>query len=181
MDLMSVVRACCKKESNAWVNFFPPFLEIGRRSLRTFRLSQEEQEDILSQVLVKLYGGGLERFHGSSTGELVSYLKTIVRNESLTFIKQKSRNITVPEGVGEIPDRGQKPPETQFADKECLQILEEMISNLTVPEKELYLMKYRGLTEREISEQTGSPPGTVASRIKRLLDKLRANMREKGC
>jgi DNA-directed RNA polymerase specialized sigma24 family protein len=42
-------------------------------------------------------------------------------------------------------------------------------------------MKARGMKEREIAEQTGRPPGTVASQIARLLVRLRAALRERGC
>ena len=55
------------------------------------------------------------------------------------------------------------------------------IAALKREDQELYLMKARGLKEREIAEQTRRPPGTIASQIARLMERLRASLRARGC
>jgi RNA polymerase sigma factor (sigma-70 family) len=181
MDLLSLVPACCQNDPQAWELFFPSLSEISQRTLRTFRFSEADQEDILSQSLIKLINGGLLRFHGKTMGELVSYLKQIIRNEALTYLKRSSRERPDPDAGMDAPADPQSNPAISMADDECLRILDEMVQGLPVQEKELYLMKFRGLKEREIAEQTKTPPGTVAARIKRLLDKIRAYLRKEGC
>ncbi|MFQ5912361.1 MAG: RNA polymerase sigma factor [Nitrospinota bacterium] len=182
MDLLAVVHRCSRGETGAWEEFLPAFGEIGRRTLRTFRLSEADQEEILSRSLLSLYEAGLRRFHGTSMGELAVYLKRVVRNEALTYVQRRSREV-VDEKVGTT-----NPSEDALSDvpgrlveEETRRILEEIIAELPRRDKELYLMKMRGLKEREIAEQTGSPPGTIASRISRLIDQIQKRLRERGC
>ena len=58
MDLLEQARRIRNGDKGGWDQFVPAFNEIGRRSLRTFRLSPDDQNDILSQALAKLYAGG---------------------------------------------------------------------------------------------------------------------------
>jgi DNA-binding NarL/FixJ family response regulator len=55
------------------------------------------------------------------------------------------------------------------------------VARLKRQDRELFLMKARGMKEREIAEQTGRPPGTIAAQIARLLERLRSSLRDRGC
>jgi hypothetical protein len=50
-DLLDLVRRCQGGEPEAWRAFLPPLQEIGRRALRSFRLSTADSEDILADAL----------------------------------------------------------------------------------------------------------------------------------
>lgn len=133
-------------------------------------------DDVLADSLTALYTGGLARFRGETIAELVGFLKAIVRNRAIDLVKRRAR-ILDPEVAGvEALD-----PASGIADAQCLEFLRQEIEQLGREDRELYLMKARGLREREIAEQTGRPPGTVASQIARLLERLRSRLRDRGC
>ena len=179
MDLFEQVRRIRNGDKSSWDQFVPAFNEIGRRALRTFRLSQDDQNEILSQALSKLYMGGLINFHGSSVGELVLYLRRIVRNEALTFIKKQKREEPKSDIGTDVPSDHNL--ENSLADQDCLRKLEVIVQSLPFQEKELYMRVYAGLKVREIADQTGEPVGTIGARISRLKERLRASLRGHGC
>jgi RNA polymerase sigma factor (sigma-70 family) len=180
-ELLDLVKRCRGGDPDAWRAFLPPFQEIGRRALRPFRLSTADSEDILSEVLTSLYGGGLSQFRGGTVAELVGFLKTVVRNQAIDFVKDRKKLVPT-----ESPGEGhteESPLDLshEVADEECLEFLRREVVKLKREDRELYLMKARGLKEREIAEQTGRPPGTIASQIARLLERLRSSLKERGC
>ena len=108
----------------------------------------------------------------------MAFLRTIVRNRAIDVLKHRNRWIpTASPGEGAAPE----PEALGVADDECMEFLRQAVAALKREDRELYLMKARGLKEREIAEQTGRPPGTVASQIARLLERLRAGLRARGC
>lgn len=176
-----MVRRCRAGDADAWRTFLSPFEEVGRRALRSFRLPAADLEDILSETLTSLYAGGLSRFRGATVAELVGFLRAIVRNRAIDFVKERNKRVSAgypgQEQIEEVfldASRG-------IADEECVEFLRQEVGRLKREDQELYLMKARGLKEREIAEQTGRPPGTVASQIARLLERLRSALRERGC
>lgn len=180
-DLLDLVRRCRDGDPDAWRTFLPPFQEIGRRALRSFRLSSTDSDDVLSEVLTSLYAGGLSQFRGQTIAELFGFLKTVVRNRAIDFVKDRGKWVPT-----DVPGEGPTEPDpsnisTGIADEECLEFLRQEVSRLKREDRELYLMKARGLKEREIAAQTGRPPGTVASQIARLLERLRSSLKERGC
>lgn len=182
MDLLQVAERCCRGEASSWEEFLPVYADLSRRVLRTFRFSEATLEDILSKTLLKLYEGGLQQFRGSSVGELVAYLKQVIRNEALTFIRHQSREVMDPEAGINIPsDNPAAMPMDVIADEECLKILEHIVSLLPKRERELFLMKSRGMKEREIATQVGSPSGTIASWISRMIKQIQEELQEHNC
>jgi len=180
-DLLDLVRRCRDGDPNAWRAFLPLFQEIGSRALRSFRFSSTDSDDVLSEVLTSLYAGGLSRFRGQTLAEFFGFLKAVVRNRAIDFVKERGRWVpTDSPGEGSTEDSSANSL-TGLADEECLEFLRQEVNGLKREDRELYLMKARGFKEREIAAQTGKPPGTVASQIARLLERLRASLRERGC
>jgi len=183
-DLLDLVRRCRGGDPDAWRALLAPFQEVGRRTLRSFRLSAADLDDILADAMTALYSGGLAQFNGATVAELVGFLKAIVRNRAIDFVNGRRRKSEAyPVASAETLVTSATPYDIShgIADDECLEFLREEVNKLKREDRELYLMKARGLKEREIAEQTGRPPGTVASQIARLLEKLRASLRERGC
>ena len=188
-DLLDLVRRCRGGDPDAWRALLSPFQEIGRRALRSFRLPVADSDDILSDVLTALYAGGLAQFRGGTIGEFIAFLKAVVRNRAIDFLKE--RNKWAPTGSpvegrteeSAAPPAGRDPFDVSsgIADDECVEFLRQEVAKLKKEDRELFLMKARGLKEREIVEQTGRPPGTISTQIARLLDRLRASLRERGC
>lgn len=146
---------------------------------------------MLSEVLTSLYAGGLSQFRGQTIAELFGFLKAVVRNRAIDFVKDRGKWVptaTEPSRAGSTEEStaGTAGPDpsnisTEIADEECLEFLRQEVNRLKREDRELYLMKARGLKEREIAAQMGRPPGTVASQIARLLERLRSSLRERGC
>lgn len=106
-----------------------------------------------------------------------------MRNRAIDFVKGRRKDEAYPEASAETLLTSAAPYDSShaIADDECLEFLRQEVNKLKREDRELFLMKARGLKEREIAEQTGRPPGTVASQIARLLERLRASLRERGC
>ena len=68
-----------------------------------------------------------------------------------------------------------------IANEECLKILENIVSLLPKRERELFLMKSRGMKEREIATQMDSPPGTIASWISRMIKQIQEELQKHNC
>lgn len=183
------MKRCQDRDPDAWRALLGPFQEIGRRALRSFRLPEADSDDILSDALTALYGGGLVQFRGGTIAELIAFLKAVIRNRAIDFLKERRRwapTESPAEGLDEeslVRPVGQDPFDvvSGIADDECVEFLRQEVAKLKKEEQELFLMKARGLKEREIVEQTGRPPGTISSQIARLLERLRASLRARGC
>ena len=177
------MRRCRAGDRDAWRALLPSFQEIGRRTLRSFRLPEADADDILSDALTSLYTGGLARFRGETVPELVGFLKAIVRNRAIDLVKERIRRgeSQMDESTSQAVGAESFDASSGVADAQCLEFLRQEVDKLKREDRELYLMKARGLKEREIAEQTGRPPGTVASQIARLLERLRSRLRERGC
>lgn len=181
-DLLDLVRRCRGGDHDAWRALLLPFQEVGRRTLRSFRLSAADLDDILADALTSLYAGGLAQFKGATVAELVGFLKAIVRNRAIDFVKDRRKGEAYPGQSAEtLVASGPYDVSHGIADDECVEFLRQEVDKLKREDRELYLMKARGLKEREIAEQTGRRPGTIASQIARLLERLRSSLRERGC
>lgn len=182
-DLLDLVRRCQGGDPDAWRALLSPFQEVGRRTLRSFRLPAADADDILADVLTTLYAGGLAQFRGATMAELVGFLRAVIRNQAIDLLKEKRKWAEGnPDEAGEDAARtGPFDISAGVADDECVEFLRQEIERLGRQDRELFLMKARGLKEREIAAQTGKPPGTIASRIARLLERLRSSLRKRGC
>jgi RNA polymerase sigma factor (sigma-70 family) len=176
-DLLDLVKRCRDGDPEAWRGLLPLFQEIGRRALRSFRLGLADSEDILSETLTTLYGGGLSSFRGETVGEFIGFLKVIVRNRAIDLLKERQRWAPADSHLGPDPFD----VAADVVDGECVEFLRQEVAKLKRDDRELFLMKARGLKEREIVEQTGRPPGTVSSQIARLLERLKTILGERGC
>lgn len=182
-DLLELVRRCQRGDPEAWRALLSPFQEVGRRTLRSFRLPVADTDDILAEVLASLYAGGLAQFRGATIAELVGFLRAVIRNQAIDLLKEKRKwaEGNPDEGGEDAARTGPFDISAVVADDECVEFLRQEVERLGRQDRELFLMKARGLKEREIAAQTGKPPGTIASQIARLLERLRSNLRKRGC
>jgi RNA polymerase sigma factor (sigma-70 family) len=188
-DLLDLVKRCRDGDADAWRTLLPHFQAIGRRALRSFRLSAADSDDVLSDTLASLYGGGLSQFRGETLPQVLAFLKVVVRNRAIDLVNERRKwspaaapsHAEAGESSTDVAQPGAGDFVDDIADDECLEFLRQEVGRLKREDRELYLMKARGMKEREIAEQTGRPPGTVASQIARLLERLRSALRERGC
>ena len=157
MDLLGVVGRCREGDPEAWRAVLPAVQEVGRRTLRPFRLSGFDSDDVLADALTSLYAGELSRFRGTTLTELIDFLRTVVRNRALELAKARPPSETNHDSAG----------------ADGVEALCREIGWIKRDDRELYLMSARGLREREIAEQVGRPAAAVASQLAFVLERLR--------
>lgn len=124
----------------------------------------DEAEDAEQEVLIAL-SRDLARFRGEAT--FATYLYRMVRHKGVDALRRLSRRRKWFAPVGkEIPAGGN--PEEAVIDRERRRLLYRILSRLKEEERSLILLKeIEGYSLIQIAELTGSPVGTVKSRLHR--------------
>ncbi len=150
-------------------------------------------EDIVQETFLTLWNRA-ERFD-PTRGSLAAWLLTIARNRTVDRLRAAGRRPGIvsisASRIGEesdattldrvartgsvvgaaTPERG---PDAELAGAELRAELQEALATMIAPERQVLLLAYRDeLTQREIAEQLGWPLGTVKTRTRRALAKLR--------
>jgi RNA polymerase sigma-70 factor, ECF subfamily len=132
---------------------------------------RESAEEILQDTFMRLWSR--YEFYDAEKGALLSWLFRVARNGALDFRRKESRrgnlDVVFIEGDPELEDLHEDvlSVETAFAVRDAL-------SALPTAQKHLIELAYfEGLTHSELAEQTGESLGTVKSRIRLGLKKLR--------
>ena len=131
----------------------------------------DDLDDLDQRVWIEVWRS-LPNFRASST--FLTWLFSLTGNVVLDWIGRKRREIVTVEAVvyDTYTDDGEQ-------DRQTLRdiTLYEAIKNLSAAEREVICLSYLiQLTNQEISDQLGVPLGTVKSRIRAGLIKLRASM-----
>ncbi|HMP93893.1 MAG TPA: sigma-70 family RNA polymerase sigma factor [Phnomibacter sp.] len=143
--------------------------------IQQFVPDRDTAADILQEVFVNIFKR-IEQFDATRS-RLYTWMATIARNAAIDWVrskghKQQQQNRELTEAVYTTAGS------TQTAVDHIG--LRQMVHRLELPFKQvLDLAYFGGLTQEEISEQLGVPLGTVKTRIRTGLIKLRAMMKEK--
>jgi RNA polymerase sigma-70 factor, ECF subfamily len=125
-------------------------------------------EDVTQAVFMKLWSAP-ESFRG---GNLPGWLVRVTRNRALDVLRSRSAHPQV-EISTDMPENDAL-EDTAFKNINC-QIVRDAMAQL--PEQERTLIQlgfFGGLTHQELARRTGVPLGTVKTRIRSGLRKLRA-------
>jgi len=135
-----------------------------------------EAEDILQEVFLRA-AKGLKSGNEDKTRR---WLYKVATNLSIDRLrKRRFRMVSIDHSSGDATlERtltGDSPqPHEVLHEAELKSALDGAVAVLPVEQKEVVLLRhFSGLSFREISKVTGSPLGTVLSRMHRALDKLR--------
>jgi len=160
------------------------------------RLTSDRQmaEDVVQETFLALWNRA-EQFN-PAIGSLAAWLLTIARNRTVDRLRAAGRRPTVvPLSVAGQPDEpevaalervAQKGevvgaaeidlgPEGELAARELREQLRGALDDMTEPERAVLLLAYQDdLTQSEIADRLGWPLGTVKTRTRRALSRLRA-------
>jgi RNA polymerase sigma-70 factor (ECF subfamily) len=161
---------------DAWA---PPLLAVAARMLG----NRADAEEVLLDAFVQVWREP-GRFD-AARGSLRAWLTVLVRSRALDLLRarQRSERLTeraaqqAPEVMRSVAADPADPGDPAVRDDERRRVL-GALAELPAPQREaIELAYYGGLSQAEIAERTGTPLGTVKTRIRDGMQKLRVVLR----
>ena len=132
-------------------------------------------EEVLQDLFLQLWRGAA-RFD-SSRGSLSGWLLVIGRNRALSRLRGRQRREFVPDetegfSLSDLPSS--EDLESDAARMQLMQRLRGALAALPAEQREAVELAYfEGMTQTEIAARTGSPLGTVKSRVRAAMQSLK--------
>lgn len=135
---------------------------------------REEAEDLLQKTWLKIWDYAYQ--FNPNKGKLATWLINIGRNTAIDYVRSKrhrQKQLTIPIDTPHYNDsKLSEYPATYQED------LNELVYGMEDKYRELIdLIYFEGYTHKEVAEKLNMPLGTVKSRIRTALRKLRNNMK----
>jgi RNA polymerase sigma-70 factor (ECF subfamily) len=164
-----------------------PYLADAHAFARWLIRNRADAEDVVQEACIRAFRA-IDQFSGSNGR---AWLLTIVRNTAFTWLKEKRAEALVSmdelnEGERSAVDRGDQlesstSPEAGMIAAADAHELGRQIAALPTDFREVLVLRdMRGLDYREIARITGTPIGTVMSRLARARQRLIGQMKQKG-
>lgn len=168
-------RRLARGDPSAFAELYDECADRLHRYLAARLGSRADADDVLQETFVRL---ARNREALASAEDLVSYVFAAARNEAIRLIGRRHR-----EGrLREDASRGlpfEPTADDPSADLETAEWVAASMARLGPELREVVELKiYAELTFREIAEVTGLPQGTVATRYRTALERLRGQMVE---
>lgn len=146
-------------------------------ALRIIR-SPIEAEDVLQDVFWQLWRSELR--YDPERGRFTTWLFAVARNRALDRARQLGRLSQRTTFAEPLQDDGHGPEEdTAFSERR--RAVRLALASLTPEQRRtIELAFFEGLTHREIADRVAEPLGTVKSRIKRGMEKLKELLVDHG-
>ncbi|KRT56536.1 sigma-70 family RNA polymerase sigma factor [endosymbiont of Ridgeia piscesae] len=133
----------------------------------------EWAEDCLHEAYMKIWNAA--GTYRPDRAAPMTWMSTIVRNQALDLLRRRRREVrrAEPENRNEEVDPGLLPQERLQQSEEGRR-LNDCLEQLKANQRQVIVLAYfKGLTHEELSQQTGTPLGTVKTWIRRGLDQLK--------
>ncbi|MEX2558010.1 MAG: sigma-70 family RNA polymerase sigma factor [Actinomycetota bacterium] len=167
-----LVAACLAGDEHSWVELISRYAAyIYAIATRAFGLPPAAAEEVFQDACIRVYEG-LAGFSGR--GEFRSWLRAVVLSAAREHLRKEARR---PEVAHEVD------PGTEAELEELETALDVRAAVLALGEPcngTIGLYFFRNLTQAEVAESLGVPPGTVAARLSRCLKRLRDALQESG-
>ncbi|HXG42612.1 MAG TPA: sigma-70 family RNA polymerase sigma factor [Dehalococcoidia bacterium] len=135
-------------------------------------------EDVVQDVFLRLWDR--PQLYVASRGQLLTWLLTMARNRAIDQLRAQGRQQRFLRSPAGAQVEAQDPAEQAHWALQRQQVL-AALAHLPPEQREAVELAYfRGLTHREIAEATGLPLGTVKTRIRLAMQKLRALLLPEG-
>lgn len=139
-------------------------------------------EDVTQEVFLRLWRR--PQSFDPSRGRLLSWLMSVTRNRAIDERRKLSRRIRAEDPADEpLPDRGDSEgrddPQLALVLTELRWKVRQAMQSLPPAQRQVIELGYfGGLTQVEIAERTGLPLGTVKTRVRLAMNKLRNELRD---
>ncbi len=161
-----------RKDQRAFKALFGHFAPRVKAFLMKGGASADIAEDVAQEVMATLWRKA--HLFDPARASVSTWVFTIARNKRIDLIRKERR--PEPEDLPWGPEAEPDQDEALALQEDC-ERLGEALAALPEKQKDLIRRAYFGdLTHREIAEQTGLPLGTIKSRIRLALDRLRHAM-----
>ncbi len=144
--------------------------------IRRIVLNHDDTDDVLQNTFIKIYRN-IDNFKGES--KLYSWMYRIATNESLTFLKQKSKKMGVSDQ--ELKDKLVENLEADvyFEGDEIQLKLQKALASLPDKQKLVFTMKYfQEMKYEEISEVLGTSVGGLKASYHLAVKKIETYLKE---
>lgn len=132
---------------------------------RRFFTSQEDIEDIVADVYLKLVSGAAEKYDGRCRA--TTYVGQITVNHCIDVLKFRARRVLLLPFIGE---HGIHPPEPD--------VTEALLDLFQNPVREWLRLHYvEGHSYEDLARAEGMKPGCLKTKIRRAIDKVEADSR----
>jgi len=168
MDDAELLEAVALQDQTAMAALFDKYSRLVYSiALRVLR-EPDLAEDVMQEVLLQVWRqpGGFV----SQRGSLGAWLAVVARNRSIDVIRRRAHLTPLEDLV--LPE----PKNLQRAVEENHLMDQVRVAVDTLPKEQqtpLHMAYFEGLTHTEISERTGTPLGTVKTRIRTALTTVR--------
>jgi RNA polymerase sigma-70 factor (ECF subfamily) len=145
-------------------------LALARRILG----SRSEAEEITQEVFLQVWKGPVR--YDPERGRFSSWLYTMVRNRSVDRLRSRRAPAAPLEATRGLAADVDDPEQDAAGAERRRSVLSALARLPSEQRTALELCYYEGLTHREIAERLGEPLGTIKSRIKMAVDKLKRGL-----
>jgi len=137
------------------------------------RIANEDAADVVQEALLRVWHHP-ERFD-SSRGTLGAYLLVTTRGTALDHVRQAQRRRLREQRGSNVRDIA---PTREPVDEDLMARLRTAVDGLQEDQHQLIAIAFfRGVSYRKIAAELGVPEGTVKSRMRRTLTRLRSDLR----
>ncbi|MHB8482517.1 MAG: RNA polymerase sigma factor [Nitrospiria bacterium] len=197
MNDLEIISRCVRGDQLAWEEFIKIYGSLAQKILRRyFSLGIQDIENVTQNVFIKLHDGGLIRFRGITPFEFRAYYKTIVLNEAKSYLRGENRWKNKIEDLFLFPDNACEisesengiekikdpypQPDTETERKQAIKIVDRILENFSLKDRQIFLLKLKGCRENEISNLLEIPMGSVASSYSRMVEKIKTELKKNG-
>ena len=141
---------------------------------------KDEAAELLQEVYLEIWGRANQFDEGR--GSPLAWMVTLTRSRAIDRIRSrqwKSRGSTdsIDESSTDVPPTSAHDPLEFYAQRELRKHVEGAIGELPVEQRQsLELAYYGGLSHREIADQLNEPVGTIKTRIRLAMIKLKSTL-----
>lgn len=150
-------------------------------SLRITR-DRADAEEVLAEAFAQAWREA-PRFE-ATRGSVAAWLTTITRSRALDLLRARGRRTRLEETAANEPalpasfGQGPAAPDRPVEDQERQTAVRVALADLPEPQRVALEMAYfEGLSQSEIAERLGQPLGTVKTRTRLAMEKLRDSLR----
>lgn len=159
-----------------WDRHARPVYSLALRMLR----DRGWAEEIAQDVFVRLWSN--PRMYDAARGDLRRWLLTVTHHAAVDGLRGRRGTAVVrdagPEGLEFVSQRGEDPADSAWKSLRAESVRAAILDLPSAQREVMELVYFDGLTQAEAAQRTGQPLGTVKSRVRMGLRKLRDSLSE---